>query len=83
MKPSEYWRRQMAASFQDDKTGIDNIEKIGEETIMWGADFPHPDGTWPDSQEFISRQLDGLPEATRRKVLYENAARFYDFPSVD
>jgi predicted TIM-barrel fold metal-dependent hydrolase len=80
LKPSEYWRRQMAASFQDDRTGIDNIEKIGEETLMWGADFPHPDGTWPDSQEFIANLFSGIPEVTRRKILYENAARLYDFP---
>jgi predicted TIM-barrel fold metal-dependent hydrolase len=80
LKPSEYWRRQMFASFQDDKTGIDAVEKIGEETLMWGADFPHPDGTWPDSQELISELFDEVPEATRRKILHDNAARLYDFP---
>jgi predicted TIM-barrel fold metal-dependent hydrolase len=53
LKPSEYWRRQMAASFQDDQFGVDSAEAIGVETLMWGADFPHPDGTWPDSGEFI------------------------------
>ena len=81
--PSEYWRRQMSASFQDDRTGIDNIEKIGEETLLWGADFPHPDGTWPDSQMFIEKIFSGVPAATRRKVLYENAARLYDFPIAE
>ena len=71
----------MAASFQDDRTGIDNIEKIGAETLMWGADFPHPDGTWPDSLEFIDRLFDGVSKDTRRKILFENAARLYDFPA--
>ena len=80
IKPSEYWRRQMVASFQDDETGLANIERIGVETIMWGADFPHPDGTWPDSQELIERLFAGIPEATARKVLYENAVRLYNFP---
>ena len=78
--PSEYWRRQMAASFQDDRTGIENVDRIGVETLMWGADFPHPDGTWPDSLEFIDKLFAGVPETTRRKILYENAARLYDFP---
>jgi len=78
--PSEYWRRQMAASFQDDRTGIENVERIGVETLMWGADFPHPDGTWPDSLEFIDKLFAGVPDTTRRKILYENAARLYDFP---
>ena len=24
---------------------------------MWGSDFPHPDGIWPDSQEFLDQEL--------------------------
>ncbi len=83
LKPSEYWRRQMAASFQDDQFGIDHAETIGVETLMWGADFPHPDGTWPDSKEFIDRLFAGVSEATRRKILFENAARLYDFPALE
>jgi len=25
---------------------------------MWGSDFPHPDGIWPDSREYIARLYD-------------------------
>jgi uncharacterized protein len=39
--PSEYWRRGKL------------IEEIGEDNMMWGSDFPHPAGVWPDSQEYI------------------------------
>ena len=28
---------------------------------MWGSDFPHPDGVWPDSSEVIARELGHLP----------------------
>jgi predicted TIM-barrel fold metal-dependent hydrolase len=79
LKPSEYWRRQMAATFQDDQAGIDAIDTIGEETLMWGSDFPHPDGLWPDSREFIAKQFADIPAAKRRKILCENAARIYGF----
>ena len=79
--PSEYWRGQMFATFQIDRTGLANLEGIGEDTVMWGSDFPHPDGTWPDSLEILGPQLEGLGEETRRKVLYDNARRLYGFPS--
>jgi predicted TIM-barrel fold metal-dependent hydrolase len=80
MKPSEYWYRQMYATYQQDQAGVDQIDKIGINNVMWGSDFPHPDGVWPDSQEFLQKQVSHLPEATRRKIVYENAAKLYGFP---
>jgi len=44
---------------------------------MWGSDFPHPDGIWPDSQEYIKNELGDLPADTRRKVVCENAGKLY------
>ncbi|HKZ03969.1 MAG TPA: amidohydrolase family protein [Methylomirabilota bacterium] len=79
MRPSEYWRRQCKATYQSDRIGVALLEELGPETIMWGSDFPHPDGVWPDSQEFIQKELGHLPPATRRKVVCENAGRLYGF----
>ena len=79
MKPSEYWRRQCYATYQSDPVGLRLIDLLGEDTIMWGSDFPHPDGVWPDSQSFIERELADVPESIRRKIVCENAARLYGF----
>ncbi len=79
MKPSEYWRRQMYATYQQDVVGIKLLEELGEDNIMWGSDFPHPDGVWPDSQTFIEDQLGHLPPTTRRKIVCDNAAALYGF----
>ena len=56
------------------------IERVGVNNVMWGSDFPHPDGVWPDSQEFLHKQLAHLSEDVRRKLVYENAAKLYGFP---
>ena len=77
MKPSEYWRRQCRATFQDDLVGILLLDVLGVETVMWASDYPHPDGVFPDSQEFIKRQFSHLPSATQRKLICENAGKFY------
>ncbi len=79
MKPSEYWRRQCYATYQSDRIGVKLLDDLGVDNIMWGSDFPHPDGIWPDSQEFIQRELGHLPEATRRKIVRDNAAKLYGF----
>src|SRR5579863_912694 len=81
MKPSDYWRRQCYATYQSDRIGIKLLDEIGEDNIMWGSDFPHPDGIWPDSQEYIKRELGELPQAIRRKIICDNAARLYGFPA--
>jgi predicted TIM-barrel fold metal-dependent hydrolase len=48
-----------------------------EDRIMWASDYPHPASTWPNSQKIIDAQVNHLPAATRRKLLYENARELY------
>ena len=79
MKPSDYWRRQCFATYQSDPIGIRLLDILGEDNVMWGSDFPHPDGVWPDSREFIARELADVSEETRRKIVCENAAKLYGF----
>jgi len=78
MPPSEYWRRQCYATYQSDPIGVKLLDELGEDNIMWRSDFPHADGVWPDSQEYIQRELDHL-EPTRRKIICDNAAKLYRF----
>jgi hypothetical protein len=61
MPLSEYWLRQCYAIYQSDPIGVKRIDEIGEDNIMCGSDFPHPDGVWPDSQEYIQRELGVCP----------------------
>ncbi len=79
MRPSEYWYRQCYATYQSDPVGVKLIDELGADNIMWGSDFPHPDGIWPDSKEYIEKELGHLPEATRRKIVCDNAAKLYRF----
>ncbi len=75
--PSEYWRRQCKATFQYDRVGTKLIEEMGVETLMWGSDYPHPDGVWPESKKYIEDQFSHLPADVTFKMTCENAAKFY------
>jgi len=79
MRPSEYWYRQCYATYQSDPVGVKLIDELGVDNIMWGSDFPHPDGIWPDSQEYIQKELGHLLDATRKKIVCDNAAKLYRF----
>jgi predicted TIM-barrel fold metal-dependent hydrolase len=77
MKPSDYWRRQCKATFQFDRIGTKLIDDMGVETLMWGSDYPHGDGVWPESSKYIAEQFGHLPADVTHKITCENAGRFY------
>jgi len=78
--PSEYFRLHGFASFQEDRAGLDLVERYGlVDNVMWGNDYPHHEGTWPHSAEAIERTMSHLRDSSRAKVLGLNAARFFGF----
>ena len=77
MLPSEYFHRQVYATFMDDPSGIMAREMIGVGNIMWGSDYPHPDACWPNSQETIERNFAGVPVAETRRIVRDNALALY------
>src|SRR5687768_3544792 len=79
MPPSGYWRRQMLATFQNDEAGLLLADRIGVANLMWGNDFPHGDGVWPDSHAVIGKQFAHVDPATRRIICADNAAELYGF----
>ena len=77
LKPTEYFRRQIFATFIDDPVGVASREFIGVENIMRSSDCPHTVSTWPHSREAVERDFKGVPEEERRQIVRENVARLY------
>ena len=61
----------------DDRSTICTRHRIGVDHILFESDYPHGDGTWPDTQEVIHRVLGDLPAEEIRKITHENAAHVY------
>jgi predicted TIM-barrel fold metal-dependent hydrolase len=79
MKPSELIRRQCAATFMYDPVAINNRHITGIETIMWGNDYPHPEGTWPASQEIAAKQFADVTDDEVRAIVGGTAAEVFGF----
>ena len=78
--PSEYFKRQGFATFQDDQAGLDLATAHGlVDNFMWANDYPHHEGSWPHSAQAIERTMGGLGDAERAKILGLNAARVFKF----
>jgi predicted TIM-barrel fold metal-dependent hydrolase len=77
LKPSDYFRRQGYVTYQQDKFLEPIVPLIGEDNIMWGSDYPHPDSLWPASHAVLAENLATFSPSVRRKIVCDNVARLY------
>jgi predicted TIM-barrel fold metal-dependent hydrolase len=75
-KPSEYWRTNclIGLSFIR-KCEVALRHEIGMETIAFGRDYPHPEGTWPNTKPWLRDAFIDVPEHEVRAILGENIIR--------
>ncbi len=78
--PSELFRRQVFATFEEEPLGPALIPLLGPDNFMWACDYPHPDSTWPESRKAIDHALGSLGEDAIRKVIGENCRSLYGLP---
>ena len=52
--------------------------EIGVQNLCWGNDFPHPEGTWPHTREFLAAVFRDIRDETAA-MLGTNAADVYGF----
>ena len=78
MLPSDYFHRNVYVSFQGDPTGVRLRDIIGVDNLMWGSDYPHPESTFPRSQQILEEILEDCTEEEKAKISGGNAARVYN-----
>jgi predicted TIM-barrel fold metal-dependent hydrolase len=44
---------------------------------MWGNDFPHSAGDWPNSRRVIDDMFSGVPADEKQRILVDNAVEFF------
>jgi predicted TIM-barrel fold metal-dependent hydrolase len=81
--PSDFFRRNVFISFQEDDLGIQLRTHIGVENLLWGSDYPHAESTFPRSREIVARILHGIPQMEQAQIAGGNAARLYHFSEVE
>jgi len=76
-KPSEYVHENIYATFQDDYSVEHVIDAVNLERVMWATDFPHGDGTYPNSRKIIDEITSKMSEDQIQALVYDNAAALY------
>ncbi len=78
--PSEYFGTNIfiGASTMS-KEEIRRRYQIGIDAVMWGTDYPHPEGTWPNTVARLRADFSDVPVEDAQLMLGETAARCYGF----
>jgi predicted TIM-barrel fold metal-dependent hydrolase len=76
-KPSEYLRDQNLWGFMKDAYAVSVRHEIGVDSLVWGSDFAHATGDWPESLKMINETFVGVPDDERYKMLAGNAIDFF------
>jgi predicted TIM-barrel fold metal-dependent hydrolase len=74
MSPSEYFAQNIyVAPSSPRRSEIELRHEIGVHRFLFGRDYPHPEGTWPNTADWIRATFAGVPEDEARLILGENA----------
>jgi predicted TIM-barrel fold metal-dependent hydrolase len=66
--PSEVIRHHVHATFQHDRAILLSLEVTGVESVLWGSDYPHLEGTWPDTKRVLDDVFRGIDPAVRQAI---------------
>jgi predicted TIM-barrel fold metal-dependent hydrolase len=80
LTPREVLQRNFWFCTIEDPSGLDHRHRIGIDHVLLESDYPHQDGTWPDTQEIIHAQIGHLPADDVRKLTWENASALFGHP---
>jgi predicted TIM-barrel fold metal-dependent hydrolase len=76
-RPSYYWRKNCYATFQADALGLDHLDVLGADRVMWAPDYPHSEGTFGVSQKMMRAITEQVGPDDARLILGGNAKRVF------
>jgi predicted TIM-barrel fold metal-dependent hydrolase len=80
VSPGELVRRQVHVTFQHDRAALFTTEISGLGSVMWGSDYPHLEGTFPNTRRAVEDVFAGVPDDVRAAATFGNLARVFDVP---
>jgi predicted TIM-barrel fold metal-dependent hydrolase len=76
--PSFYYHRQIASCFFKDPIGLKLLDEVGRRNIMFETDYPHQDGTFPNTLTVAEKLFGELDQQTVNDIARNNAIDWFD-----
>lgn len=79
-RPTDYWNRNCYATFMRDKIGLDMLDYVGIDNLMWAQDYPHSESTLGYTKSAMEEVVAAVSEADAKKILGGTAIELFDLP---
>lgn len=73
---AHYWERNMWASFVVDPLGLELIDRIGVDRVMWSSDYPHNESTFGYSERSLASVVEAVGPEVAVKLVSTNVQAF-------
>ena len=67
--PAEYLTN-VYATFQHDTTAVGTVTALNFPNVLFGSDYPHLEGTFPNTQKVLHDLFDGVEEDVRNRIAW-------------
>jgi predicted TIM-barrel fold metal-dependent hydrolase len=71
-----YWHTHMSASFMVDGVGLQQIDEIGIDKVMWSSDYPHNESTFGYSERSLAAVVDAVGPDDAVRIVGGNIRNF-------
>ena len=71
-----YWDHHMYASFMVDALGLEQIDRIGVDRVMWSSDYPHNESTFGYSEKSLATVVETVGPRDAVKIVSTNVMTF-------
>lgn len=73
---SYYWDHHMYASFMVDPLGLEMIDRIGVDRVLWSSDYPHNESTFGYSEASLRSVVGAVGVENATKIVSTNVRKF-------
>jgi predicted TIM-barrel fold metal-dependent hydrolase len=73
--PSTYYWGRIYGCFFEDAAGLAQIDAIGPDQVTFEVDYPHADGTWPNTKAVAEKMFANLDDEKTYKIMRGNTIR--------